>query len=218
MSILKFHNVYFTDVDKTILNNISFQVEKGDYVTIVGPSGSGKSTLLKLCNNLISPSDGSIYYNTKNIMDYNPVDLRKDISYCLQIPHLFGETVMDNLSFPFKIRNLKINMDKIHELIYMFKIKKDILNEKIINLSGGEKQRISLMRTLMHTPEVLLLDEVTSSLDAENTCIVENIIKDLNNKGVTILWITHNIEQSFKYANKRINLNCGKLKELEVIK
>lgn len=218
MSILKFHNVYFTDADKTILNGLNFQIEKGDYVTIVGPSGSGKSTLLKLCNNLISPSEGSIYYNNKDIMEYNPVDLRKDISYCLQIPHLFGETVMDNLSFPFKIRNTKINMDKVHELTYKFKIRKDILNEKIVNLSGGEKQRISLMRTLMHTPEVLLLDEVTSSLDDENTSIVENIIKDLNDKGVTILWITHNTEQSFKYANKRISLNSGKLIDLEVIK
>lgn len=218
MSILKFNNVNFTDGDKPILKDINFEIEKGDYITIVGPSGSGKSTLLKLCNNLISPSEGSIYYDNKNIMEYNPVDLRKDISYCLQIPYLFGETVMDNLSFPFKIRNSKINMDKIHELTYKFKIRKDILNENIINLSGGEKQRISLMRTLMHTPEVLLLDEVTSSLDAENTSIVEDIIKDLNDKGTTILWITHNMEQSFKYANKRINLNSGELKELEVIK
>lgn len=218
MSILNFNNVNFTNVEKTILKDINFEIEKGDYVTIVGPSGSGKSTLLKLCNNLISPSEGSIYYNNKNIMEYNPVDLRKDISYCLQIPHLFGETVMDNLSFPFKIRNSKINMDKIQELTYKFKIREDILNEKIINLSGGENQRISLMRTLMHTPNILLLDEVTSSLDAENTSIVEDIIKDLNHNGVTILWITHNMEQSFKYANKRINLNSGQLKELEVIK
>lgn len=218
MSILKFNKVNFTDGDKAILKDINFEIEKGDYVTIVGPSGSGKSTLLKLCNNLISPSEGSIYYNSKNIMEYDPVDLRKDISYCLQIPHLFGETVMDNLSFPFKIRNSKINMDKIHELTYKFKIRKDILNEKIINLSGGEKQRISLMRTLMHTPNILLLDEVTSSLDAENTSIVEDIIRDLNHNGVTILWITHNKEQSLKYANKRISLNSGQLKELEVIK
>ncbi|WP_097026383.1 ABC transporter ATP-binding protein [Clostridium peptidivorans] len=218
MSILKFNKVNFTDGEKTILKDINFEIKKGDYVTIVGPSGSGKSTLLKLCNNLISPSDGSIYYNDKNITEYNPVDLRKDISYCLQIPHLFGETVMDNLSFPFKIRNAKINMDKIHELTYKFKIRKNILDEKIINLSGGEKQRISLMRTLMHTPDVLLLDEVTSSLDVENTSIVEDIVKDLNDKGVTILWITHDMEQSFKYANKRINLNSGELKELEVIK
>lgn len=218
MSILNFNNVNFTNGEKTILKDINFEIEKGDYVTIIGPSGGGKSTLLKLCNNLISPSQGSIYYNNKNIMEYNPVDLRKDISYCLQIPYLFGETVMDNLSFPFKIRNSKINMDKIHELTYKFKIRKDILNEKILNLSGGEKQRISLMRTLMHTPNVLLLDEVTSSLDAENTSIVEDIIKDLNHNGVTILWITHNREQSLKYANKRINLNSGKLIDLEVIK
>lgn len=218
MSILKFDKIYFTDETKTILDNISFQIEKGDYATIIGPSGSGKSTLLKLCNNLISPSDGTIYYNNKNVVEYNPVDLRKDISYCLQIPYLFGETVIDNLSFPFKIRNAKVNMDKIYELTHKFKIRKEILNEKVVNLSGGEKQRISLMRTLIYTPEILLLDEVTSSLDAENTSIVENIIKDLNDVGVTILWITHNREQSLKFANKRINLNSGKLVDLEVIK
>ena len=218
MSILEFSNVSFSNEGKSILKNLNIRVESGDYISIVGPSGSGKSTFLKLCNNLISPSEGNISFNNKNVSEYNPIELRKEIAYCFQMPHLFGDTVMDNLSFPFKIRNKKVDMDRIKYLFSLFSMDEEFIDEKVLNLSGGEKQRIALMRTLMFTPEVLLLDEVTSALDSENTLIVENIINKLNNEGSTVLWVTHNDEQSTKYANKLLTLENGEIKSLEVLK
>lgn len=218
MSILEFSNVSFSNEGKSILKNLNIRIESGDYISIVGPSGSGKSTFLKLCNNLISPSEGNISFNNKNVSEYNPIELRKEIAYCFQMPHLFGDTVMDNLSFPFKIRNKKVDMDRIKYLFSLFSMNEEFIDEKVLNLSGGEKQRIALMRTLMFTPEVLLLDEVTSALDSENTLIVENIINKLNNEGSTVLWVTHNEEQSTKYANKLLTLENGEIKFLEVLK
>lgn len=218
MSILEFCNVSFANEGKTILKNLDINVQTGDYISIVGPSGSGKSTFLKLCNNLISSSEGNILFNNKNVLQYDPIELRKEIAYCFQMPHLFGNTVMDNLSFPFKIRNKKVDMDRVKYLFSLFSMDEKFIREKILNLSGGEKQRIALIRTLMLTPKVLLLDEVTSALDSENTIIVENIINKLNNDGTTILWVTHNKEQSTKYANKLLTLENGKVKSLEVLK
>ena len=218
MNILNFHNISFIDEENIILDNISFQIEEGDFVSIVGPSGGGKSTLLKMCCHLKSPSCGTVTYKGEDISKIDVVSLRKEIAYCFQMPYLFGNTVMDNLSFPYSIRNKKIDMDRIYSLFSIFNMDKDFLNKKILNLSGGEKQRIALIRTLLFEPKVLLLDEVTSALDVENTVIVETVVRDLNKKGVTILWITHNPEQSKKYANKILTLENGKVLSMEVIK
>jgi putative ABC transport system ATP-binding protein len=151
-------------------------------------------------------------------MEYNPMDIRKSICYCFQSPYLFGRTVMDNLIFPYKVRNRTTNMDRIKELFSIFNMNEEFVKKEITNLSGGEKQRIALIRSLIFKPEILLLDEVTSALDTENIGIVENVINTLNKEGVTILWITHNLEQSRKYANQILTIENGTLKSLEVLK
>ena len=94
----------------------------------------------------------------------------------------------------------------------------DYLNRDVRNLSGGEKQRIALIRSLLFMPEILLLDEITSALDVDNAIIVENVIASLNNEGTTVLWITHNPEQSRKYANKVLVIETGEIKSWEVLK
>lgn len=217
MAVLKFENVSYINNNKVIIDNISITIEKGDFISIVGPSGSGKSTFLKLCCNLINPSKGSIYYDEKSIFQYNPVELRKNISYVFQIPHLFGDTVIDNLSFPYNIRSTDIAMKKITDLLTMFNLNEKDLNKEVKNLSGGEKQRISLIRSILFNPDILLLDEITASLDSENTMIVEKVIQTLNKNGTTILWITHNDNQSRRYANKLLTIENGKLISLEVL-
>lgn len=218
MPLLEFQNVSYINDGKTILKNISVSIEKGDFISIVGSSGSGKSTFLKLCSHLISPINGNIIYRDKNMTEYNPTDLRKNISYCFQTPYLFGHTVMDNIIFPFSIRNLKPDENRINDLFSLFNMTTDLLNKDVKNLSGGEKQRITLIRSLLFKPEVLLLDEITSALDVDNTIIVENVIASLNKEGITVLWITHNPEQSRKYANKLLTLEAGEIKSLEVLK
>lgn len=218
MSIIEFENVYFNDGKKNILENINLKVEHGDFISVVGPSGGGKSTLLKLVSNLINASEGSISFKNKDIMQYSPIEVRQQCAYCYQLPYLFGNTVLENLAFPYEIREKKIDFDKINELLSLFKMDKDYIDKNVDKLSGGEKQRLALIRTLMFQPEVLLLDEITSALDADNCLIVENIIKDLNQKGTTILWVTHNIDQSKKHANKLLTIESGKIKSLEVLK
>ncbi len=218
LSLLEFQNVSFYDDDKIILKNILVSIEKDDFISIVGPSGSGKSTFLKLCSHLISPTNGNIIFKGKNFTDYSPTELRKSIAYCFQTPYLFGDTVMENINFPFFIRNVKIDHQKVNDLFPMFHMTTDYLNKNTKNLSGGEKQRIALIRSLLFKPEILLLDEITSALDVENAKTVENVIASLNNEGITILWITHNLEQSRRYANKLLTIENSEVRSLEVLK
>lgn len=217
MNILRLKEVSYNSGNDKILNGISFAVKKGDCISIVGQSGSGKSTLLKLCADLIPISSGQIYFKEKCYTNYNPVELRKLVSYCVQIPYLFGNTVYDNLEFPFKVRNEKVDKNKIKMLLNKFNLDESYLEKDINFLSGGEKQRIAIIRNLIYTPEILLLDEATASLDKKNASIVENYIKELNKNGVTVLWVTHNEEQSKSIFNKRIVISEGKVSKMEEI-
>lgn len=218
MPLLEFQNTSFINDNKTILKNITISINQGDYISVVGPSGSGKSTFLKLCCHLISPTEGKILYKNRSIMEHNPMELRKNIAYCFQTPYLFGETVMDNISFPYHIRNIKMDFKRVEELLVLFNLDKEYLKKDVKNLSGGEKQRIALIRTLLFKPEILLLDEVTSALDVDNTLIVENVMKTLNENGTTILWVTHNPEQSKRNAHKLLTIEAGEIKSLEVLR
>lgn len=218
MSLLEFQNASYIKDDQAILRDITISIDKGDYISLIGPSGSGKSTFLKLCCNLISPSDGEIIYKDKLMVEQDPLELRKNIAYCFQSPYLFGESVTDNISFPYEIRDKKMDLDKVEKLFNLFNLDKDYMNKEVKNLSGGEKQRIALIRSLLFEPEILLLDEITSALDVENTIIVENVMKSLNDKGITILWINHNPEQAKRNASKLLTIESGKIKSLEVLR
>lgn len=218
MSLLRFENVSFEKENKYILKDLYLEINYKDFISVIGHSGSGKSTFFKLCSQLITPTNGNIFYKGVSCNKYDPIELRKQISYCLQTPCLFGNTVIDNLRFPFSIRHKDIDLNIIKNLLEIFKMSPEYLSRKIENLSGGEKQRIALIRSLIFTPEILLLDEVTSALDEENTFIVENAVTSLNENGTTILWITHSIDQAKKYSNKILTIEYGELKSLEVIK
>ncbi|MGL4572468.1 MAG: ABC transporter ATP-binding protein [Clostridium sp.] len=216
MSILKLNNINYKLENTDILKNINLKVNEGDCVSLIGSSGSGKSTLLKICSSLISQTSGDILFNSKDFYDYDVIMLRREISYCVQMPILFGDTVLDNLKFPFEIRKKDFDEDRVISLLNEFNLSKDYLNKDINSLSGGEKQRVSLIRNLIFLPKILLLDEATSALDPENSILVEGIIKNLNHNGVTILWVTHNIEQSSSIFNKRLTLSLGEIIKREV--
>lgn len=218
MSLLEFDKVYFERDGKAIIKDFSLKAEQWDFISVVGTSGSGKSSFLKLCCHLISPTRGKIIYQGKDMLEYNPMSLRKSISYCFQIPHLFGDTVEDNLIFPYDLRGRSMDMDRVQELLSKFNLPREVMKEKITNLSGGEKQRIALIRTLLFKPDIILLDEVTSALDVDNTQIVEGVINSMNKEGTAVLWITHNPEQSKKYANKLLTIENGEIKSLEVLR
>ena len=111
-----------------------------------------------------------------------------------------------------------MNKQRIVKLLERFNIDESFLDKDIISLSGGEKQRISIIRNLLYTPDIILLDEATSALDLENAKVVEEYIKELNDLGVTVLWITHSMEQSEKIFNKRITISEGKIECMEVLR
>ncbi|EHI68784.1 ABC transporter, ATP-binding protein [Streptococcus ictaluri 707-05] len=180
MVIITFDRVTYADHDKKILEDIQFEVEKGDFLSIVGPSGSGKSTLLRLASQLISPTSGNIYFHQKNMKEMDPIMIRQKISYGFQSPQLFGKTVRDDMAFPYHIRKIESDSKRISFLFDLFQMDRTYLDKEITKLSGGEKQRIALIRQLLFEPEIILLDEVTSALDAENTKLVENILSQFN--------------------------------------
>lgn len=218
MTLLELSNISYIVKDKSIIRDVSLSVNQGDYITIVGPSGSGKSTLLKLCSNLISPTSGIITYNGRDLATIDPESYRKEVGYCFQRPYLFAKTVRRNILFPYDIRGLEPDMNRIEYLFDLLHMPLNYMERRNDELSGGEMQRICLIRSLIFEPNVLLLDEVTSALDATNTSIVENVIDELHKKGITIISITHNEEQSLRTANRRITIIDGQLAKEEVLR
>lgn len=212
-TIIEVKNLDFTIGDQEILKDISLKVAEGEYVTITGPSGSGKSTLLKLIGSLQQPTNGEILYQGRNIYDMPMTDYRQEVSYFFQNAHLFGQTVADNLRFPYQIRGLEFEPEKSEALLDKVQLPKTIMDKSIHDISGGEKQRVALVRNLLFQPKVLLLDEITSSLDAKNRTIVQNHLRDLQeNEAITILTVTHN-QKEIDQANRIIEIKDGKLAE-----
>lgn len=198
MSLLELKKVSFKNESHEIIKNVSFQVEKGDYLFITGPSGSGKSTLLKLMATILTPSSGEIYFAGKNQQEYAKTDYRRKVSYCFQQAQLFGKTVKDNLSFPFEIRQEAFSKEKVLTLLDKVALSPDFLEKPITELSGGEKQRVALIRNLVFLPEVLLLDEVTTGLDEVSKNIVQELIFQTQQQGVTLIQVSHDDEDVAK--------------------
>ena len=217
MSLLRFEAISLEVHGHQILRDISFSVDAGESITIIGPSGSGKSTILKLASSLISPTGGTISFHGKPIESYVLTEYRQRVAYCFQQPYLFGQTVRGNLSFPFAIRGCSVDERRIKELFDLFHINLQLLEKPNTELSGGEMQRICLIRSLLFAPEVLLLDEVTSALDVENTEWVEQGLMQLHKEGLTLLEVTHNLEQSARMGQRRITVKEGYIADCEVL-
>lgn len=211
--IFKLHNLSFEADGQKIIQNINLSINEGEFITIMGPSGSGKSTLLKLIGLQIDFTSGSIQFQDKEIGDYNPMEYRKEVSYFFQNAVLFGDTVRDNLAFPAEIREDKFDEARAIEGLKDVQLSASDLDKAIHDLSGGERQRVALVRNLMYQPKVLLMDEVTSSLDKKNRENILNYVKKLNEKdNTTILWVTHN-QDEIDASDRLLRIVDGKLEE-----
>lgn len=214
MSILSLTDISYQVEQRQILNKINLEVQAGDFLTLTGPSGGGKSTLLKIIASLISPSEGEIIFQGQNQSDYEITTYRQLVSYCFQQPSLFGQTVADNLQFPFVIRNEASSQAQIEQALTKVNLPTSYLNKNITELSGGEKQRVALLRNTMFLPKILLLDEVTVGLDARSIEIVHQFIKQLwQEAGLTIIQITHN-QAELSQAAKVLWLEEGSLSDV----
>ena len=216
--ILKIENLNLEIGTVKILKDISFTVQKKEIIALLGPSGSGKSSLLKSINMLNTPRCGQIKYHNNDIQEISPMALRKKIGYVLQKPTLFGNDVMENLKYPCELHQKVFDINLVEFYLKKVNLKPDILEKKPNELSGGEQQRISLVRTLLLEPEIILLDEVTSALDEDNTLLIEELIKYENeNNELTVIFISHNNEQAKRLAQKVIYMEEGVIKEFTTV-
>ncbi|GFR36564.1 ABC transporter ATP-binding protein [Thermobrachium celere] len=196
---LKFKDIL--DIEHLIIN-------KNSVTSIVGESGSGKTTLLKMLNNIISPDEGEIYYEGIEINNYNPIDLRRKVIMLPQTPVIYKGSILDNILIGKRFaKYYNYNLEEIKTFLERFNVNKN-LSESAENLSGGEKQRICLIRVLIMNPEVILLDEPTSALDENTEDIVINYVVEYTRKNnKTLIMVTHAKEIAKKYSDFIIEIN-----------
>ncbi|MFC6322734.1 ABC transporter ATP-binding protein [Companilactobacillus baiquanensis] len=210
-NILRIKDLSYQVEDKKILNNINLQIESGQYVTFIGPSGSGKSTLMRIIASMITATSGDVIFDGQSIQKYDPIQYRQRVSYAFQQPTLFGKTVKDNLEFPFLVRNKEFVEKKAVSALEMVNLDESYINKSVNDISGGEKQRIALLRNLLFKPEILITDEVTTGLDTENKEIVHQMLTKFNqDEQMTILRVTHD-ESEIKNAIKTITIKDGEI-------
>ena len=212
---LKYQYEKYEKTSKYALDDISFSVEKQDFVALIGRSGSGKSTLISHLNGLYKADSGDILFNGKSIYakDYNLTNLRFKIGVVFQYPEyqLFSETVIDDVAFGAMKKGL--SKEEAHkkslEVLKLFDIEY-LKDESPFNLSGGEKRKVAFAGVFVMEPEVIIFDEPDAGLDTISKTNFYNLVKMLNEKmGTTIIYITHNLDDVIEYANKVILLNEG---------
>lgn len=211
--LLEIKHLYKSFDKLDILKDINLDVNEGDVVVIIGPSGSGKSTLLRCINKLETLTKGNILLDGKNIDD--SLEFHKKIGMVFQSFNLFENlTVLDNITLaPIKTKTLS-EIDAVKrakELLKMINLESKI-NEYSRSLSGGEKQRVAIVRSLIMSPEIMLFDEPTSALDPEMIGEVLSLMKTLSSN-MTMVIVTHELDFAKEIANRVIFMDGGMIVE-----
>lgn len=221
MEILKVDNltkIYGKGESKVVaLDHVSFSVEKGEFVAIVGASGSGKSTLLHLIGGVDRPTSGKVYIDGKDIFNFNDDKLaifrRRQVGLIYQFYNLIPIlNVEENISLPLSLDNREVDKEKLDNLLKLLGLqnrKNHLPNE----LSGGQQQRTSIGRALITNPTIILADEPTGNLDSKSSDEIVALLKKSNKElNQTIIMITHNMEIA-KVADRIIKIEDGKIVE-----
>ena len=205
----------FSDGSKKlhVLKDINLQIDKGSIITIKGPSGSGKSTLLSIIGTLDNADSGELLINGISIQENTNIDkLRnKSIGFVFQFHNLISElTLEENVSLPKMIAKEQLDKDELIDLFEYFDLK-DRMNSFPNDLSGGEKQRVAVMRAIINNPSIIIADEPTGNLDKENALKMMSLFQKLNTeKKLTIIVATHD-EDVFNIGHKKYQLVDGYL-------
>lgn len=209
-----FHEVSKFFGSQKAVDNISFQLKKGENFLIVGSSGSGKTTCLKMCNGLEKADKGTISFKEHNLKSLNPIHYRKDMGYVIQenalFPHL---SVKENISISLDLaKSSKESIEKrVNELMDKMNLPQKFLNKKPSELSGGEQQRVGIARALANKPSLLLMDEPFGALDPITRNKLRNQFLELDElKGKSVIMVTHDIEEAFEMADQIMLMNNGK--------
>ncbi len=204
------------------LDGVSFSVEKGEFIAIVGPSGSGKSTLLHILGGVDIPTSGKVYMEGQDVFAQNEEQLaifrRRQVGLIYQFYNLLPVlNVKENLTLPILMDGRKVNQTKLQEMLHILRLEgreKHLPNQ----LSGGQQQRVSIGRALMNTPAVVLADEPTGNLDSRNSQEIIELLKKSNQKfGQTLIMITHD-ENIALQANRVIAIEDGRITRDEVMR
>ena len=202
------------------IDNVSFDVNEKDFINIIGKSGSGKTTLLTLLSAIIEPTSGDIFVEGKNLSkmdDEEKSGYRNEfIGY---VPQSLGTlptlNVLDNVRLPYFFKKRDGNgVERARMLLDMCGIL-DLENDFCKNLSGGELKRVLIARALMNEPKILIADEPTSDLDSKTTIEIMNMLKEINEKGTTIIIVTHD-NDLLKYGSRLLEMTDGKLNEVSI--
>lgn len=218
--MIEFKNVVKKYGDKTAVNDISFNIKKGEFFVLIGPSGCGKTTTLKMVNRLISLSEGYIYFNDKPISDYSIYEMRWDIGYVLQQIALFPHmTIKENIAQVPQMKKWKekdINQ-RVDELLNMVGLEPELYkNRKPDELSGGQQQRVGVVRALAADPPVILMDEPYSALDPISREKLQDDLIELQQKiKKTIIFVTHDIQEAMKLGDRICLLNEGRVEQID---
>ncbi len=216
MSKIEIKNISFSyNQDEPVLKHVSFSVNEGSFVSIIGHNGSGKSTLARLIIGLLAPDDGKILIDNEEITPKNIREIRKKIGLVFQNPdnQFIGATVEDDIAFG--LENRQVPHNDMQSIIYRFAERvgmEEYLTKEPSRLSGGQKQRVAIAGALSLNPEILILDEATSMLDPKGKSDIQELIKEMKkeNPKLTILSITHDVEEAY-LSDEVIVMNHGEI-------
>ena len=215
-NLSKIYGKGYTEV--RALDNVSFSVNEGEFVAIVGASGSGKSTLLHLLGGVDRPTSGKVIVNGKDIYSLKDEELakfrRREVGLVYQFYNLIPIlNVKENITLPIDLDNKKVDQERLNNLIKLLGLENRI-NHLPNELSGGQQQRVSIGRALIAHPSIVLADEPTGNLDSKSSEEIINLLKRCNTEyKQTIIMITHNMELA-KVADRIIELEDGHIKEV----
>jgi len=216
MAIISFEKIEKAyEKDKPVIQDLSLDIDEGEFVTFLGPSGCGKTTLLKLVNRLIEPDSGNIYVEGKEIREWDKIDLRRRIGYVIQkiglFPHL---TVGDNIGYVLNLTGTdKRQREKRScQMLELVGMELDLLDRYPRELSGGQMQRVGLARALAADPDIILMDEALGAVDEISRRVLQDELIGIYQKlKKTIVFVTHDIQEAIKLGSRIVLINEGKV-------
>ena len=219
MNILEIRNLSIFYKEKIILEDVNLDIKENEIICIMGSSGSGKSTLLSCLNGFLIENGGNytgdVFFRGENIKNIKPIELKRKISTLFQDSKPFDFSIEKNITYAMefyegKVKNKKEKVKNLLESVNLYDEVKDNLSLSPSKLSGGQRQRLCIARMLTTCPEVLIFGEPCSSLDENNSIIIESLIKELSKK-YTIIISTHNEKQANRLADRIIRIENKKL-------
>src|SRR5699024_9057698 len=214
--MLSFKNISKTyGGSKKAVDNISLDINEGEFIAFIGTSGSGKTTALRMINRMIEPTSGTITINGEDISKKNPVELRRGIGYVIQqiglLPHM---TIKENITLvPRLLKWSDEDKDeKARELIKLVDLPEEYLDRYPSELSGGQQQRIGVVRALAAEQNIILMDEPFGALDPITRDTLQDLVKELQKKlGKTFIFVTHDMDEAIKLADRIVIMSHGKV-------